>query len=214
MFAGTAAARGLLQLPLPLLLLPQVALGFADGSCDPSDQCPPQARWSSLWHVGLILLAVLLLLLCGVTASCVRFCCLRKRAHTQPHLPSAPQPCDLTIVPVDSDSPAHSTVTSSAPLSCRPPMMRLSGWPNPDRKSHSPLNSLVPLWGLRLRDPSWTQRASCSPGAPRRGCIGPPELPRPPATSCSQAPQPTLTILPPGKTRRPAHCCSPGLVAM
>ncbi|XP_011375617.1 transmembrane protein 52 isoform X4 [Pteropus medius] len=112
MSAGPSASRGLLQLLLPLLLLPQVALGFADGSCDPSDQCPPQARWSSLWHVGLILLAVLLLLLCGVTASCVRFCCLRKRAHTQPHLPSAPQLCDLTIVPVDSDSPAHSTVTS------------------------------------------------------------------------------------------------------
>lgn len=57
----------------------------------------------------LILLAVLLLLLCGVTASCVRFCCLRKRAHTQSHLP--PQPCDLTVIPVDNDSPVHSTVT-------------------------------------------------------------------------------------------------------
>ena len=59
----------------------------------------------------LILLAVLLLLLCGVTASCVRFCCLRKRAHTQPHLPPTPQPCDLTVSPMDSDSPVHSTVT-------------------------------------------------------------------------------------------------------
>ncbi|XP_039732857.1 transmembrane protein 52 isoform X3 [Pteropus medius] len=169
MSAGPSASRGLLQLLLPLLLLPQVALGFADGSCDPSDQCPPQARWSSLWHVGLILLAVLLLLLCGVTASCVRFCCLRKRAHTQPHLPSAPQLCDLTIVPVDSDSPAHSTVTSSAPLSCRPPMTRLSRWPNPDRKSHPPLNSLVPLWGLRLRDPSWTHRRQLQPRCPSEG---------------------------------------------
>nr|XP_031319695.1 transmembrane protein 52 [Camelus dromedarius] len=111
MSAGEPAARGLLLLS-PLLSLPQVALGFAEGSCDPSDQCPPQARWSSLWHVGLILLAVLLLLLCGVTASCVRFCCLRKRAHTQPHLLPAPQPCDLTAIPVDSDSPVHSTVTS------------------------------------------------------------------------------------------------------
>ncbi|XP_066228084.1 transmembrane protein 52 [Saccopteryx leptura] len=109
MFAGASAARGLLHLLLPLLTLSQVALGFSDSSCDPSDQCPPQARWSSLWHVGLILLAVLLLLLCGVTASCVRFCCLRKRAHAQP---SAPQPCDLTLIPVDSDSPVHSTVTS------------------------------------------------------------------------------------------------------
>ncbi|KAM7099533.1 transmembrane protein 52 isoform 1-T1 [Molossus nigricans] len=126
MLAGASAARGLLQLLLPLLPLPQVTLGFSDGSCDPSDQCPPQARWSSLWHVGLILLAVLLLLLCGVTASCVRFCCLRKRAQAQSHLPSAPQSCDLTVIPVDSDSPVHSTVTSYSsvqhPLGMRLPL--------------------------------------------------------------------------------------------
>ncbi|KAI5252951.1 Transmembrane Protein 52 [Manis pentadactyla] len=122
MVAGPHAGNGLLLL-LPLL---QVALGFADGGCDPSDQCPSQARWSSLWHVGLILLTVLLLLLCGVTASCVRFCCLRKRAHAQLHLPPAPQPCDLTVSPVDSDSPVHSTVTSYSsvqyPLGMRLPL--------------------------------------------------------------------------------------------
>ncbi|XP_020950857.1 transmembrane protein 52 isoform X3 [Sus scrofa] len=108
MFAGPPASRGVLLLP-PLLPLPQVALSFAEGSCDPSDQCPPQARWSSLWHVG-----------------CVRFCCLRKRAHTQPHLPPAPQPCDLTAIRLDSDSPVHSTVTSYSsvqyPLSTRLPL--------------------------------------------------------------------------------------------
>ncbi|CAK7318548.1 transmembrane protein 52 isoform X1 [Vulpes vulpes] len=125
MVLGALAPGALLLLP-PLLPLPQVALGFSDGSCDPSDLCPPQARWSSLWHVGLILLAVLLLLLCGVTASCVRFCCLRKRAHTQPHLPPTPQPCDLTVSPMDSDSPVHSTVTSYSsvqyPLGMRLPL--------------------------------------------------------------------------------------------
>ncbi|XP_010348702.2 transmembrane protein 52 isoform X1 [Saimiri boliviensis] len=99
--------------PLPgSPLSPQVALGFANGSCDPSDQCPPQARWSSLWHVGLVLLTVLLLLLCGVTAGCVRFCCLRKQVQARPHLPAARQPCDLAVIPMDSDSPVHSTVTS------------------------------------------------------------------------------------------------------
>ncbi|KAL2773468.1 transmembrane protein 52 precursor [Daubentonia madagascariensis] len=128
MAPGPQATSGL-QLLLPLLPLPQVpqvALGFADSSCDPSDQCPPQARWSSLWHVGLILLAVLLLLLCGVTASCVRFCCLRKQAQAQPHLPPAQLPCDLTVIPVDSDSPVHSTVTSYSsvqyPLGMRLPL--------------------------------------------------------------------------------------------
>ncbi|XP_063091394.1 transmembrane protein 52 isoform X2 [Cavia porcellus] len=103
---------GLLLLLLPLLRLPQVVPGSTDGGCDPSDQCPPQARWSSLWHVGLILLTVLLLLLCGITASCVRFCCLRKQVNTQTRLSPAWQPCNLTATPVDSDSPVHSTVTS------------------------------------------------------------------------------------------------------
>ncbi|XP_008850850.1 transmembrane protein 52 isoform X2 [Nannospalax galili] len=111
MAPGPPATQGLLLL-LPLLPLSQVALGSAEDNCDPSDQCPSQARWSSLWHVGLILLTILLLLLCGVTASCVRFCCLRKQAHTQTHLPPVWQPCDMTVIPVDSDSPAHSTVTS------------------------------------------------------------------------------------------------------
>ncbi|XP_063091400.1 transmembrane protein 52 isoform X9 [Cavia porcellus] len=58
-------------------------------------RCPPQARWSSLWHVG-----------------CVRFCCLRKQVNTQTRLSPAWQPCNLTATPVDSDSPVHSTVTS------------------------------------------------------------------------------------------------------
>ncbi|XP_021099085.1 transmembrane protein 52 isoform X2 [Heterocephalus glaber] len=107
--------------------LKPVAPGSADsGGCDPSDQCPPQARWSSLWHVGLILLTVLLLLLCGVTASCIGFCCLRKQAHTQTHLSPAWQPRDLTAIPVDSDSPVHSTVTSYSsvqyPLGIRLPL--------------------------------------------------------------------------------------------
>ncbi|XP_057355598.1 transmembrane protein 52 isoform X5 [Manis pentadactyla] len=91
MVAGPHAGNGLLL----LLLLLQVALGFADGGCDPSDHC-------------------------------VRFCCLRKRAHAQLHLPPAPQPCDLTVSPVDSDSPVHSTVTSYSsvqyPLGMRLPL--------------------------------------------------------------------------------------------
>ncbi|ELK23635.1 Transmembrane protein 52 [Myotis davidii] len=86
---------------------------------EPSAPSPPTpAPW-------LVLLAVLLLLLCGVAASCVRFCCLRKRAHAQP-LSTAPQPCDLTLFPGDSDSPAHSTVTSYSsvqyPLGMRLPL--------------------------------------------------------------------------------------------
>uniref|UniRef100_A0A286XK80 Transmembrane protein 52 n=1 Tax=Cavia porcellus TaxID=10141 RepID=A0A286XK80_CAVPO len=81
-------------------------------NCPVPASARPRARWSSLWHVGLILLTVLLLLLCGITASCVRFCCLRKQVNTQTRLSPAWQPCNLTATPVDSDSPVHSTVTS------------------------------------------------------------------------------------------------------
>uniref|UniRef100_A0A8C2UXF7 Transmembrane protein 52 n=1 Tax=Chinchilla lanigera TaxID=34839 RepID=A0A8C2UXF7_CHILA len=110
-------ARGpraeLLLLFLLLLRLPKVAPGSADGGgCDPSDQ--------------LILLTVLLLLLCGVTASCVRFCCFRKQVNTQTRLSPAWQPRNLTVIPLDSDSPVHSTVTSYSsvqyPLGIRLPM--------------------------------------------------------------------------------------------
>ncbi|KAL2296458.1 hypothetical protein Nmel_015776 [Mimus melanotis] len=57
----------------------------------------------------LILLLVFLLLLCGVSASCIKFCCRKKRlpVETFPR-----HPCDLAVIGLDSDSTAHSTVTS------------------------------------------------------------------------------------------------------
>ncbi|XP_009509045.2 transmembrane protein 52 [Phalacrocorax carbo] len=69
--------------------------------------------WTSLWYVWLILLTVFLLLLCGITASCIRFCCRKKR----PPVETFPRhPYDLTVIAIDSDSTAHSTVTSYSSL--------------------------------------------------------------------------------------------------
>ncbi|XP_075293532.1 transmembrane protein 52 [Opisthocomus hoazin] len=69
--------------------------------------------WTSLWYVWLILLTVFLLLLCGITASCIKFCCRKKR----PPVEAFPRhPCDLTAIGIDSDSTAHSTVTSYSSL--------------------------------------------------------------------------------------------------
>ncbi|NXO60753.1 TMM52 protein, partial [Aramus guarauna] len=66
------------------------------------------SNWTSLWYVWLILLTVFLLLLCGITASCIKFCCQKKR----PPVETFPRhPYDLTVIPIDSDSTAHSTVT-------------------------------------------------------------------------------------------------------
>ncbi|NXY32824.1 TMM52 protein, partial [Pomatorhinus ruficollis] len=64
--------------------------------------------WTSLWYIWLILLMVFLLLLCGVSASCIKFCCRKKG----PPVETCPRhPCDLTAIGIDSDSTAHSTVT-------------------------------------------------------------------------------------------------------
>ncbi|XP_069730843.1 transmembrane protein 52 [Phaenicophaeus curvirostris] len=67
------------------------------------------SSWTSLWYAWLILLTVFLLLLCGVTASCIRCCCRKKRPPVEP-FPRAPP--DGTVTAIDSDSTAHSTVTS------------------------------------------------------------------------------------------------------
>ncbi|KAB0343533.1 hypothetical protein FD754_020459 [Muntiacus muntjak] len=172
-FSRAPANRGLLLLP-PLLPLPQVALGFVEGSCDPSGQCPPQARWSSLWHVGLILLTALLLLLCGVSASCVRFCHLRKRAHTQPHLSPAPEPCDLTAIPVDSDSPVHSTVTSYSSVQCPLSMQLPLPFGELDLDSTTP-----PAYSLYAPEPP-SHLPPCNPASPGTSCLEtPPGLPEP-----------------------------------
>ncbi|KAJ7395496.1 cilia- and flagella-associated protein 74 [Pitangus sulphuratus] len=73
-------------------------------------RCPQNmSDWTSLWYVWLLLLTLFVLLLCGLSASCVRLCCRRKRlpVETFPR-----HPCDLAGIGIDSDSTAHSTVTS------------------------------------------------------------------------------------------------------
>ncbi|KFW10828.1 Transmembrane protein 52, partial [Fulmarus glacialis] len=66
------------------------------------------SNWTSLWYVWLILLTVFLLLLCGITASCIKFCCWKKRPPVETF---SRHPYDLTVIAIDSDSTAHSTVT-------------------------------------------------------------------------------------------------------
>ncbi|XP_009459159.1 PREDICTED: transmembrane protein 52 [Nipponia nippon] len=71
------------------------------------------SNWTSLWYVWLILLTVFLLLLCGITASCIKFCCWKKRPPAETF---SRHPHDLTVIAIDSDSTAHSTVTSYSSL--------------------------------------------------------------------------------------------------
>ncbi|XP_074831685.1 transmembrane protein 52 [Carettochelys insculpta] len=96
------------------LLLLQAVLCSSQSTCAGHDQCArPNSNWTSLWYVWLILLTVFTLLLCGITASCVKFCCRKKRPPVQ----TFPRhPYDMTVIAVDGDSTAHSTVTSYSSL--------------------------------------------------------------------------------------------------
>ncbi|XP_006119282.2 transmembrane protein 52 isoform X1 [Pelodiscus sinensis] len=99
---------------LLLLLLLQAALCSSQGTCNSPDQCArTNSNWTSLWYVWLILLTVFMLLLCGITASCVKFCCRKKRPPVQTF---PRRPYDLTVIAIDGDSTAHSTVTSYSSL--------------------------------------------------------------------------------------------------
>eukprot|EP00076_Gallus_gallus_P032867 XP_024998405.1 transmembrane protein 52 isoform X3 [Gallus gallus] len=101
-----------------------------------SDQCPQNmSNWTSLWYVWLILLTVFMLLLCGITASCKKFCCRKKRPPVQPF---PRHPYDLTVVAIDSDSTAHSTVTSYSSFQYPPSAPIPSIFVGLDRSTVSP----------------------------------------------------------------------------
>ncbi|POI35726.1 hypothetical protein CIB84_000522 [Bambusicola thoracicus] len=101
-----------------------------------SDQCPQNmSNWTSLWYVWLLLLTVFMLLLCGITASCKKFCCRKKRPPVQPF---PRHPYDLTVVAIDSDSTAHSTVTSYSSFQYPPSAPIPSIFVGMDRSTVSP----------------------------------------------------------------------------
>ncbi|XP_031469230.1 transmembrane protein 52 [Phasianus colchicus] len=93
------------------------------------------SHWTSLWYVWLILLTVFMLLLCGITASCKKFCCRKKRPPVQPF---PRHPYDLTVVAIDSDSTAHSTVTSYSSFQYPPSAPIPSIFVGMDRSTVSP----------------------------------------------------------------------------
>ncbi|XP_039611957.1 transmembrane protein 52-like [Polypterus senegalus] len=60
-----------------------------------SSQCNQSVNWTNLWYVWVILVGIFLLLMCGATASCFKFFCMKKHSP----LPSASaQPYDISVV--------------------------------------------------------------------------------------------------------------------
>ncbi|XP_015273433.1 PREDICTED: transmembrane protein 52 [Gekko japonicus] len=112
MAAFQSRGGGACRLLLLLLALLRVMPSAANIPCQGQSvqECAQQTgSWTSLWYVWLIMLTVFLLLMCGIGASCVKFCCRKKRPPVQTF---PPQAHDLTAIPMDHDSTAHSTVTS------------------------------------------------------------------------------------------------------
>ncbi|KAJ7306434.1 hypothetical protein JRQ81_009784 [Phrynocephalus forsythii] len=117
-------------------LLLQVVPSSAETPCTGSRECAEQgASWTSLWYVWLILLTVFLLLTCGIGASCVKFCCRKKRPPVQVFPPHAH---DLTAIPMDHDSTAHSTVTSYSSVQYPPSFLIPFPFREVDRSVASP----------------------------------------------------------------------------
>ncbi|KAJ6658810.1 hypothetical protein lerEdw1_019732 [Lerista edwardsae] len=114
----------------------QAAPSFAQSRCaGPQDCSQPGTSWTSLWYVWLILLTVFMLLMCGIGASCVKFCCRTKRPPAQPFPPHVH---DLTVIPMDHDSTAHSTVTSYSSVQFPQNFLHPLSFREPDRNLGSP----------------------------------------------------------------------------
>ncbi|KAM8927644.1 transmembrane protein 52 [Pelodytes ibericus] len=121
---------GSLLLLCCLQLLVSVSLADDGDDCQ-KDDCSQPTNWVNLWYVWLILVTIFVVLLCGTTASCIKFCCLKKKPHVQA-LPT--HPYEVTVIAIDNDSTIHSTVTSYS--SVQYPHMFAFG--EPDRSTMSP----------------------------------------------------------------------------
>ncbi|XP_063292759.1 transmembrane protein 52 [Pelobates fuscus] len=128
MMADHSCGRLLLLGCLQLLI--SVTLADHD-DCKDSQNCPPSTNWVNLWYVWLILVTIFLVLLCGTTASCIKFCCLKKKPPVQA-IPT--HPYEVTVIAMDNESTIHSTVTSYS--SVQYPHMFAFG--DPDRSAMSP----------------------------------------------------------------------------
>ncbi|XP_053546336.1 transmembrane protein 52 isoform X2 [Bombina bombina] len=99
-----------------------ISLSLADDDCGKND-CSQSTNWVNLWYVWLILVTIFLLLLCGTTASCIKFCCKKKKPPVQ-EFPS--HPYEVTVIAIDNDT--YSSVQYP----------HMFAFPDPDRSTISP----------------------------------------------------------------------------
>lgn len=87
-----------------ILLL--IELSFAAAQSCSHNPCSQSSSWVGMWYVWLILLAIFTFLSCGITISCVKFCCKKKKTPAQ----AFPRPYEVTVISIDDES----TIASSA----------------------------------------------------------------------------------------------------
>ncbi|XP_026537389.1 transmembrane protein 52 [Notechis scutatus] len=132
--ASTQRASPASPLLLAAAIGAQAVPSFCEILCTGHQECSEKGTsWTSLWYVWLILLTVFVLLMCGIGASCAKFCCRTKHPLRQTFPPRAH---DLTVIPLEHDSTAHSTVTSYSSLQYPPNVSLPFG--DPDRNTTCP----------------------------------------------------------------------------
>ncbi|XP_077313767.1 transmembrane protein 52 isoform X1 [Lithobates pipiens] len=104
---GDESRGRLLALCCVHIMIPLCLANHINDNCD--EKGCSATNWVNLWYVWLILVTIFLLLLCGTTASCIKFCCKKKKPPVQ-NLPT--HPYEVTVIAIDNDSTIHSTVTS------------------------------------------------------------------------------------------------------
>ncbi|XP_073537485.1 transmembrane protein 52B [Phyllobates terribilis] len=82
--------------------------GDCEVDCENSKHCP-KTEWMSQWYIWLVVTAGVLLLMFGVTCTCLRCWYLRQQRCPER---AGEQPCEVTVIAFDHDSTIQSTLTS------------------------------------------------------------------------------------------------------
>ncbi|KAM4650482.1 transmembrane protein 52 [Discoglossus pictus] len=169
MKASRDHTRGHILLFCCLQLLISVSLADKDDNqnndeCGRKDCSQGTSSWVNLWYVWLILVTIILLLLCGTMASCIKFCCKKKKPPVQ-EFPT--HPYEVTVIAIDNDSTIHSTVTSYSSVQ----YPHMFAFPDPDRSAMSPpayslyAMELPPAYeeAIKMAKPSGDPAAAAAP---------------------------------------------------
>ncbi|XP_063819797.1 transmembrane protein 52B [Pseudophryne corroboree] len=86
----------------------KVCQGTCDSDCENSKHCS-KTEWINQWYIWLVVTAGVLLLIFGITCTCLRCWYLRQQQCPDR---GGEQPYEVTVIAIDHDSTIQSTITS------------------------------------------------------------------------------------------------------